>query len=88
MVTWFLIVFGNEGTEILPNSLFTFLLSKARQAKMEHMEMKISQHTYFWYFGSFDKKRSYENICNELGIRYVNEILLFQAHIQVNDFCL
>jgi len=37
---WFLVVFGNKVTKILCNSLF-FLLSKARQAKMEHMEMHI-----------------------------------------------
>ena len=28
---------------MLHNSLFTFFLSKARQAKTEHMEMKISK---------------------------------------------
>ena len=38
-----MVVFGDQVTKILHNSLFTFLLSKARQAKMEHMEMKISQ---------------------------------------------
>ena len=43
LLAWFLVVFGNEVTKILRNSLFTFLLSKARQAKREHMEMKISQ---------------------------------------------
>ena len=40
-ITWFLVVFGDQVTKILYNSLFTFLLSKARQAKTEHMEMKI-----------------------------------------------
>ena len=35
LVTWFLVVFGDEVTKILRNSLFTFLLSKARQAKQK-----------------------------------------------------
>ena len=32
LVAWFLVVFEKEVTEILCYSLFTFLLSKARQA--------------------------------------------------------
>ena len=39
-VTWFLVVFGDQVTKILHNSLFTFF---TEQGKTEHMEMKISQ---------------------------------------------
>ena len=41
LVTWFLVVFGDEVTKVLPNSLFTFLLSKARQAKWKFKVKKI-----------------------------------------------
>ena len=39
-VTWFLVVLGDQVTKKL---IYFFLMSKARQAKMEHIEMKISQ---------------------------------------------
>ena len=40
-----------EVTKILRKSLFTFLLSKARQAKMKHIKIKISQPIFgIWYF--------------------------------------
>ena len=56
-----------EVTKILHNSLFTFLLSKARQAKTEHMEMKILQLI-------FDilvvlTKNELAKICHEPGTR-------------------
>ena len=43
LVTWFLVVFGNKVTKILCNSLFTFLLSKARQAEQKFKVKKITQ---------------------------------------------
>ena len=43
LVTWFLVVFGDEVIKILCNSLFTFLLSKARQAKQKFKVKKIMQ---------------------------------------------
>ena len=54
---------------VLHNSLLTFLLSKARQAKTEHMEMKILQPI-------FDilvvlTKNELTKICNELGISII-----------------
>ena len=42
-VTWFLVVFGDQVTKILHNSLFTFLLSKERQAKWKFKVKKITQ---------------------------------------------
>ena len=61
-----MVVFGNEVTKILCNSLFTFLLSKARQAKTEHMEMKISQ-PIFDILAALTKNEL-TNICNKPGI--------------------
>ena len=58
---WFLVVFGDQVTKILNNVYSLFLLSKAKQAKTEHMEMKKLQ-PIFWYFGSFDEKRTYEKM--------------------------
>jgi len=43
LVTWFLDVFGKEVTKILQNSLFTFLLKQARQAKQKFKVKKITQ---------------------------------------------
>jgi hypothetical protein len=43
LVTWFWVVYGDEVTKILCNSLFTFLLSKARQAKWKFILKKIKQ---------------------------------------------
>ena len=50
---------------------------------MEHIEMEP-------IFGILVAltKNEVTKICNEPGIRYVNGILLFQGHIQVNNFCL
>ena len=61
-----MVVFGDKVTKILHISLFTFLLSKARQAKTEHMEMKISQPI----FGILIvlTKNELTKICNEPGI--------------------
>ena len=60
-----MVVFGDQVTKILHNSLFTFLLNKARQAKMAHMEMKISQPI----FGILVvlTKNNLTKICNEPG---------------------
>ena len=57
-------------TQKLCNTLFTFLLFfkllscplSLQDAKTEHMEMKILKPITYWYFGSFDKKRTYENM--------------------------
>ena len=43
-----------------------FLLSKARQAKTEHMEMKILQPIFGFLVGLTKNKLT--KICNELGI--------------------
>ena len=60
-----MVVFGDQVTKIFCNSLFIFLLSKARQAKTEHMEMKISQPI----FGILVvlTKNELTKICNEPG---------------------
>ena len=58
---WFLVVFDNEVTKILRNSLFTFCTEQGKTGKNgTHVNENLT--TYFWYFGSFDKKRSYENM--------------------------
>jgi hypothetical protein len=57
----FLAVFGNEVTKILRNSLFTFFTEQCKTDKNgTHGNGNLA--TYFWYFGSFDEKRSYENM--------------------------
>ena len=64
-----MVVFGSEVTKILRNNLFTFLLSKARQArqaKREHMEMKISQ-PFFGILVALTKNQVMK-IFNEQGI--------------------
>ena len=61
-----MVVFGDKVTKILCNSLFTFLLSKARQARMEHMEMKISQ-PFFGILVALTKNQVMK-IFNEQGI--------------------
>ena len=57
-------VFGDQVTKILHKSLFTFLLSEARQAKTEHIEMKILQPI----FGILVvlTKNELTKICNEV----------------------
>jgi hypothetical protein len=59
-----LVVFGNEVTKILLNGLFTFFTEQGKTGKTgkngTHENENLA--TYFWYFGSFDEKRSYENM--------------------------
>jgi hypothetical protein len=56
-----LVVLGNEVTKILRNSLFTFFTEQGKTGKnVTHGNENLA--TYFWYFGSFDEKRSYENM--------------------------
>ena len=66
-----------EVTKILHNSLFTFLLSKARQAKMEHMERKILQPI----FGILVvlTKNELKKTCNEQG----NNFVCTSRHLQM-----
>ena len=60
-VTWFLVVFGDKVTKILHNSLFTFFTEQGKTGKNgTHGNENLA--TYFSYFGSFDKKRTYENM--------------------------
>ena len=60
-VIWFLVVFGNKVTKILSNSLFTFFTEQCKTDKNgTHGNGNLA--TYFWYFGSFDKKRTYEDM--------------------------
>ena len=50
-----LVVLGNEVTKILRNSLFTFFTQQGKTGKNRtHGNENLA--TYFWYFGSFDKK--------------------------------
>ena len=58
-----MVVFGKE---VLRNSVFTFLLSKARQAKTEHIEMKILQPIFGILVALM--KNEFTKICNEPGI--------------------
>ena len=62
-------VLAYEVTKILHNSLFTFLLffkfssclsCLARRKNGTHGNENLE--TYFWYFGNFDEKRTYENM--------------------------
>ena len=62
-------VLVDEVTKMLHNSLFTFLLSKARQAKTEHMEMKISQPIFGILVAL--TKNEVTKICNEPGINHM-----------------
>ena len=55
-VTWFLMVVGDQVTKILHNSLFTFFTEQGKTGK------NGTHRTYFWYFGSFDEKRTYQNM--------------------------
>ena len=59
LVTRFLVVFGDEVTKILRNSLFTFLLSKARLAEQKFKVKKIMQPKWW---------KNQKWICNEAGI--------------------
>ena len=53
--------FGDQITKILCNSLFTFFTEQSKTGKNgTHGNENLA--TYFWYFGSFDKKRTYENM--------------------------
>ena len=55
------VVFGNEVTKILQNSLITFFTEQGKTDKYRtHGNENLA--TYFWYFGSFDKKQSYQNM--------------------------
>ena len=58
-VTWFLVVFGDQVTKILHNSLFTFF---NEQGKTGNNGTHENLATYFWHFGSFDEKEQYENM--------------------------
>ena len=57
-VTWFLVVFDYQVTKILPTSLFTFFTEQDKTGTRGNENLA----TYFWYFGSFDEKWSYENM--------------------------
>ena len=63
-ITWFLVVFGDQVTKILHNSLFTFFTEHGKTGKTgkngTHGNENLA--THFWYFGSFDKKQTYENM--------------------------
>ena len=59
LVTWFLVVFGDEVTKILLSSLFIFsLLSKAKRK----FKVKNIMQPKWW------KKHEFTKICNEPGI--------------------
>ena len=54
-----MVVFGDQVTKILHNSLFTFFTEQGKTGKTgTHWNEHLA--TYFWYFGSFDEKRTYE----------------------------
>jgi hypothetical protein len=56
-----LVVFGDQVTKILHDSLFTFFTEQGKTGKNEtHGNENLA--TYFWYFGSFDEKRTYKNM--------------------------
>ena len=55
------LVFGKEVTKILRNHLFTIFTEQGKTSKNRtHGNENLA--TYFWYFGSFDENRSYENM--------------------------
>ena len=56
LVTWFLVVFGNEVTKILQISVFTFFTEQGKTGK-NRIHGNENFATYFWYFGIFDKKK-------------------------------
>ena len=50
------VVFGDQVTKILHNSLFTFFIEQGKTGKNGiHGNENLA--TYFWYFGSSDEKR-------------------------------
>ena len=60
-VTWFLVVFDYQVTKILHNGLFTFFTEQGKTGKnWTHENENFA--TYFWYLGSFDENRIYENM--------------------------
>ena len=64
-----MVVFGDQVTKILCNSLFTFFTVQGKQAKTEHMEVKILQPI----FGILVvlAKNELTKICNEPGINFI-----------------
>ena len=55
------VTLGDEVNEILRNSLFTFYTEQGNTGKKgTHENENLA--TYFWYFGSFDEKRTYKNM--------------------------
>ena len=60
-VTWFLVVFGNQVTKTLCNSLSTFFTEQGKTGKNGTKGYE-NLTTYFKYFGSFDEKQTYENM--------------------------
>ena len=75
-----MVVFGDKVTKILCNSLFTFLLSKSRQAKTKHVETKISQPI----FGILVvlTKNELTKICNEPSIKKLHCLQIVEDVIQ------
>ena len=56
-----MVVLGEQVTKILHNSLFTFFTEQDKTGKNgTHGNENLA--THFWYFGSFDKKQTYENM--------------------------
>ena len=56
-----MVVFGDQVTKILHNSLFTFFTEQSKTGKNgTHGNKNLA--TYFWYFGSFDEKQTYKNM--------------------------
>ena len=68
-----MIVLGNKVTKILRNCLLTFLMSKARQAKTEHMEIKILQPIFGILVALL--KNEVTKICNEPWIKCTVKVL-------------
>ena len=57
----FFVVFVDQATKILHNNLFTLFTEQGKTGK-NGANGKENLATYFWYFGSFDKKRTDENM--------------------------
>ena len=62
-----MVVFGDQVTKILHNSLFTFFTEQGKTGKNgTHGNENLA--TYFWHFGSFEKKTNLQKYVMSLAL--------------------
>ena len=80
-----MVVLGDQVTKILHNSLFTFFTEQGKTGKNgTHGNENLA--TYFWYFGSFDKKRTYKKLCKGPGIKGKSSYYVNKCNYSDQDF--